>query len=261
MSYGLNRLRFRELLCPVLVLAFAVGIPMVVVRAPWPIEIRVQYRQVHPWSLTTEAESIFVARAVSVNGWINRTVTVDVTEVLKGEISQRVLEVEPGKVAGTESVGKLFLVYVPKLEHLTAGWRRDPGIHAATTRFHRALTVLHGAYPVSYYSSRSSHSWLDNLPVGVELIETDSPLDLRALHWPGPPVPRRLIQHQRDVLTIQAMKTPLTSEQVRILEDWLKPEFRNESPGPWLIRDLLRNYAWQDKEAARLLEKYEALPW
>ncbi|HOF19558.1 MAG TPA: hypothetical protein PK082_11660, partial [Phycisphaerae bacterium] len=206
-----------------------------------------------PWEAGRSAEAVFVAKVLRVNGWVSRTVTLEVTETLKGPVQQgAVLNVEPGLIAGTESAGKRIAVYVPRAGNLSVSWR--------SSREFQDL-VGAGRYGTAAFFSGG---WIDeyDLPFGVELAESDASLDLRDLGGREPkPVPRRLIEHQRDVLTVQAMKAPLTAEQVRILEDWLKPEFRYEVPGPWLVRDLLRPIAQEDPQAARLLEKYEALPW
>ena len=248
MTSGPTSLRIKKFFCPVLVLLFACGLPLAVGRAPWPMPIRVWLPGISPWN-SGNVHSVFVVRVVRVNGWINRTVTLDVTEVLKGslKVGSR-LEVEPGEIAGTDAVGRRILAYVPNMENLTAGWRSEPIV---LNDYQKPAAVLLGRRFIKGES-----------PFGIELAETDAPLDLRDLQSPTPkPIPRRLIQYQRDVLTVQAMKAPLTPEQVRILEDWLKPEFRYEAPGPWLIRDLLKPIAQEDQEAARLLEEYEELPW
>ena len=251
-------LRTKMVLCPALVTLFAAGAPLVVGRAPWPMTIRAWKETprrvpLSPWEAGRSAEAVFVAKVLRVNGSVSRRVTLEVTQTLKGPVQQgAILDVEPGLIAGTESVGKRIVVYVPRTGNLSASWR--------SSREFRDLVGI-GRYGTAAFFSGG---WIDeyDLPFGVELAESDASLDLRDLGEREPqPVPRRLIEHQRDVLTVQAMKAPLTAEQVRILEDWLKLEFRYEAPGPWLIRDLLKPIAKEDKEAARLLEKYEALPW
>jgi len=236
----------------------AAGVPLVVGRAPWPMTI-IAWKEtprgvpLSPWEAGRSAETVFVVKVLRVNGWVSRTVTLEVTQTLKGPVPQgAVLHVEPGLIAGTESAGKRVLVYVPRVSNLSASWR-------CSREFQDLVGV--GRFGTAAFFSGG---WIDeyDLPFGVELAESDVPLDLRDLGGREPkPVPRRLIRHQRNVLTVQSAKAPLTAEQVRILEDWLKPEFRYEAPGPWLVRDLLRPIAKEDKEAVRLLEKYEALPW
>ena len=105
-------LKFKMFLCPVIILAIAAVPALLMVATTWPIPIHIYRESLRsPWRDAERNDIIYVAEVVGIQGIIRRTATLEVSEVIKGGPLPSRIEQPLGKIAGSDDLGNVFLVF------------------------------------------------------------------------------------------------------------------------------------------------------
>ena len=105
-------LKMKMLLCPVIILAIATIPALLIEATPWPIPIQVRHKALwRPWRDAEIADRIYVVRVADIRGVIKRTATLEVTEVVKGGPLLDKVEQPLGRIAGSDDLGNVYLVF------------------------------------------------------------------------------------------------------------------------------------------------------